>query len=323
MAGPTAEEEQGHKEAVERDRAYVQKKFFPQRKRAVRHAGYQWSNPMSEDLRETVQDMLPNDTGLPSASISAASNSIEGWCKKTSWGLCKHCASVQPQHLKENVLHRPGSDSLMRCKNCAKPEAKQAWIPQPEDVPEPLRGLNRLELQALRPLDIDCGPTWKAEYGYYFHSAMIRFSWAGTDVEDKIQALERRSRKRAKKAGGIIIVSSGLVNVPARKPHRPLNSSSRMKPATTSTGSAGTGASFGPTQQPPRSAASGHCGLWKSKASRQQYGRICIGTSACVKRAVAWPTYGARAALEEHSEPMIWIRTQKSRRWRMAVADRA
>ena len=218
MAGPTAEEEQGHKEAVQQDRAYVQKKFFPQRKRAVRHAGYQWSNPMSEELQETVQDVLPNDTGLPPASTSPASKSIEHWCKKMSWGVCKHCASVQPRHLKENVLHRPGSEPLVRCKNCAKPEAKQAWIPQPEDVPEPMRGLTRQELEALRPLDIDCGPTWKAEFGYYFHSAMIRFSWAGTDVEDKIQALERRSRKRAKKAGVIKDVSNSLFHIPAQKP---------------------------------------------------------------------------------------------------------
>ena len=201
LAGPTPQEEQSYKEAVAQDRAYVQKKFFPSRKRAVRHAGYEWTNPMPEQLQETVQDVLPNDSGLPSASLSLASTNLEQWCKKTSWGLCKHCASVQPNHLKESALQRPGSESLVRCKNCTKPEAKRAWVPQPEDVPGPLQGLTRQELEALRPLDIDCGPTWKAEFGYYFHSAMIRFAWAETDVEDKVEALERRSRKRAKKAG--------------------------------------------------------------------------------------------------------------------------
>ena len=201
LAERTPQEEQGYKEALAQDRAYVQKKFFPNRKRTVRHAGYEWTNPMSEELLEKVQDLLPNDTGLPAACVSPTSKSIEQWCKKRSWSLCKHCASVQPNHLKESALQRLGSEPLVRCKNCAKPEAKQAWAPQPEDVPEPLQGLTRQEVEALRPLDVDCGPTWKAEFGYYFHSAMIRFSWAETDVEDKIKALGRRSRKRTMKAG--------------------------------------------------------------------------------------------------------------------------
>ena len=200
LAGPTPGEQRSYKEAVAQDRAYVQKKFFPRRKRAVRHAGHEWTNPMSEELQEKVRDLLPNDTGLPAASISHASKAMEQWCKKMSWGLCKQCASVQPIHLKEGVLHASAFEPLVRCKNCSKPEAKRTWIPQPEDVPEQLRGLTRQELEALRPLDVDCGPAWKADFGYYFHSAMIRFSWAETDVEDKIKALERRSRKRTNKA---------------------------------------------------------------------------------------------------------------------------
>ena len=208
LAGRTPQESQDYKEGLAQDRAYVQKKFFPNRKRAVRHAGYEWTNPMPEEFREKVQDLLPNDTGLPAASLSAASKSLEQWCKKMSWGLCKHCASVQPNHLKESVLQKPGVESLVRCKNCAKPEAKRAWIPQPEEVPGPLQGLTRQEIEALRPLDVDCGPAWKAEFGYYFHSAMIRFAWAETDVEDKIKALERRSRKRTQKARGEKIVRS-------------------------------------------------------------------------------------------------------------------
>ena len=228
MAAPTPAEEQSYKDAVAQDRAYVQKKFFPQRKRAVRHAAYEWRNPMPADLQEKVEDVLPNDTGLPTACVSPASKGMEQWCKKMSWGLCRHCASAQPLHLKENAWQRASSEPLLRCKNCAKPEAKQAWIPQPEDVPQPLQGLRREELEALRPLEIDCGPAWKAEFGYDFHSAMIRFSWAATDVEDKIQALERRSRKRAKKARVIRVfsartkiqppVAKDLLRVPALTP---------------------------------------------------------------------------------------------------------
>ena len=70
-----------------------------------------------------------------------------------------------------------------------------------------LRGLSVEQIQALRPLDIDSGPEWKAEFGYYFHSAMIRFSWSAEDVEDKIDALDRPSRKAAKKAFKFLVES--------------------------------------------------------------------------------------------------------------------
>ena len=201
LAAPTPEEKEGYEKGMAQDRTYVQKKFFPATKRIVRHAGYRWSNPMTEAQRAEVQDLLPNDTGLPAAGLTPNSRALEQWCREMSWALCRQCASVQPSHLKEKDLKKAGGEEVLRCKNCLKPADKRMRAPQPEDVPEPLRGLTRAELQALRPLDIDCGPIWKAEFGYYFHSSMIRFSWAAMDVEDKIKALDRKSRKRAKKAG--------------------------------------------------------------------------------------------------------------------------
>ena len=108
---------------------------------------------------------------------------------------------VQPQHLKEADLCDKAPTALAKCKNCSKPEATRFWVPSAEEVPGPLRGLCREVLLALRPLEIDCGPEWKADYGYYFHSTMLRLSWSEVDVLDKIRALDDRSRKKAKKAG--------------------------------------------------------------------------------------------------------------------------
>ena len=200
-ASPTATEQQDYQAGADQDRAYVQRKFFPNRARVVRHAGFRWQNPMPDTLAQQVRDIAANDTGLPAASASAAATAMETWCKHGSWDLCRQCGAAQLRHLKEAVAKRAVSGSTVLCKNCTKPENKRTWVPTPDEVPTALRGLSRAEVEALRPLDVDCGPEWKAEFGYYFHGSMIRFAWCAEDVEDKIDALEGRSKKRAKKAG--------------------------------------------------------------------------------------------------------------------------
>ena len=201
-APPSPEELQGYQEKVRQDRALVLKKFFPERQRTVRHAGHQWKHPMTEEVRANIQDIAPNDAGLPVAAASVVARNVETWCKRGSWQICKECYSVETVHLKEPAALRASTGQVGRCKNCVKPAEKRIWVPQPEEVPKALRGLSRAQIQALRPLDVDCGPEWKADFGYYLHSSMIRFAWAEEDVEDKVKALPTHSlRKQAKKAG--------------------------------------------------------------------------------------------------------------------------
>ena len=200
VADLTAQELQEYRVGVGQDQAYVQRKFFPKKARTVRHAGFRWQNPMPEQLERQVQDIAANDTGLPKASTTVEGSAMESWCKHGSWDLCRQCGSAQLRHLKEASVKQAASGNLVLCKNCSKPENKRVWVPTPEEVPAALRGLSRAEVESLRPLEIDCGPEWKAEFGYYFHGSMIRFSWAAEDVEDKIDILERRSKKRVKKA---------------------------------------------------------------------------------------------------------------------------
>ena len=164
------------------DKDYVRKKMFPARQRRVRHSNTPWRHPMTEAMRATVRDVANNDTGLPAAQLSETSKNLEMWCKEGSWAVCKQCGSVQARHLKEQDTRRATRPVIKTCKNCAKRCAKRTWVPAPADVPVPLRQLDRAVLQALRPLDIDCGPEWRA-------SGMIRFSWAMDDVEDKIEML--------------------------------------------------------------------------------------------------------------------------------------
>ncbi|CAE7572809.1 unnamed protein product [Symbiodinium natans] len=127
-------------------------------------------------LQNRVQDLAPNDTGLPSACASSSAVALEAACSRVP-------AAV-----------------IQRCKNCKKNKSKQIWVPWPEEVPEPLRGLSREIILALRPLEVDCGPEWKADYGYFFHSTMLRLAWSAQDVEAKIAGLDGAARRTAAKA---------------------------------------------------------------------------------------------------------------------------
>ena len=106
MASRTVEEERDYKTRVEADRGYVIKKFFPKNARRVRHAGFLWKNPMSENLEARVKDAASNDTGLPGAFASKEAEMAEAWCKRGSWAVCERCGSVQPRHLKEADFKR-------------------------------------------------------------------------------------------------------------------------------------------------------------------------------------------------------------------------
>ena len=200
LAPPTPTEVEDFKARVDSDRAYVHRKFFPGHARRVKHAQWTWRNPQSEALQNRVQDLAPNDTGLPSACTSSSAVALEAWCKRASWGLCAICGSVQPQHLKEAACSRVPAAVIQRCKNCKKNKSKQIWVPWPEEVPEPLQGLSREIILALRPLEVDCGPEWKADYGYFFHSTMLRLAWSAQDVEAKIAGLDGAARRTAAKA---------------------------------------------------------------------------------------------------------------------------
>lgn len=65
------------------------------------------------------------------------------------------------------------------CKNCN--SKQRCYVPQPSDVPMPLRGLSQEAVEALRPLDIDVGPVTRSTThygkpnGYRQKVQMIRF----------------------------------------------------------------------------------------------------------------------------------------------------
>ena len=155
------------------DRSRVEKKFF-----------------LDNDLPKPVpMDVAENDAGLPAAATSDRSRYVELFCKFGSWAICKECRSLQPRPLEPMDTRRIAA-AEMTAKACKQCRSKQ-WVPQPEELPEPLRKLSVKLSKTLRPLDIDVGPVKKATNGYRIHASMTRLSWSKHAVEDKIRKARR------------------------------------------------------------------------------------------------------------------------------------
>ena len=125
---------------------------------------------------------------------------FEQWAKHNSWFMCPQChrlelRALEPADIKNAERILPGTK---KCKHCSKGIGYPC--PQPEDVPEPLRDLSPRVIQALRPLEIDCGPYQRASDGYRIHSEVFRVRWEEDGVENKISELPKAEKKKAKAA---------------------------------------------------------------------------------------------------------------------------
>ena len=130
------------------------------------------------------EDIAANDAGLPRARTSARATFVEQWCKFGSFAICKQCRSLQPRPL-EPIDTRRVAPVEMTAKACKQCRAGQ-WVPQPEDIPRPLKKLSVKLSKVLRPLDIHVGPEKKAANGYRHHATMFRMSWSKRSVQEKI-----------------------------------------------------------------------------------------------------------------------------------------
>ena len=164
-----------YKKVVGRDRSLVRRKFFcPE----MMKKHYTEANAAleTEAMPAPAADLLPNDAGLPATCISARAAAAEQWCKQGSWQACRMCHSMRPREFHPGDLKRMPPATIKERRLCKN-------VPQPEDVPEPLRNLSQAVLAALRPIDINTGKYEKAPAGYRVRTAMISFSWAENDVE--------------------------------------------------------------------------------------------------------------------------------------------
>ena len=117
--------------------------------------------------------------------------------------MCPNCNILQTRPLTAACLgekEHAATTQPSACKTCKRGSRKH-YVPQFNDIPQPLRGLSKNAAAALRLLDFDLGPESRADNGYRKHVRMIRFSWATKTAKQKIAELpERCERRRAKAA---------------------------------------------------------------------------------------------------------------------------
>ena len=173
----TATEVTKYRKGIAADKKFVQKKFNLQ--------------PVDAAASSRAK------CGLPLASSEVRTEMFEEWCFRGSWQMCVRCHSLKPRPLRaEDLLKKAKAlHGSSQCKNCA----AGVYVPQPADIPGCLQGLDVLVVAALRPLEVDPGKHQVAQYGYRIKTGMIGFSWAATDVTQKIVSLDSDVHQRQAK----------------------------------------------------------------------------------------------------------------------------
>lgn len=201
-----SKEQREYEKQMQKDRRLVHRKIYHPERVGKRVSAEVETEELSA-IRSLAADVEPNDTGLPAPSISERAKNMELWCKHGSWAICETCASLQPQPLQPMDLRRVAAKPTITAKKCTACKHGE-YVPQPADVPEPLRSLKPRIIEALRPLEIDAGIYQRAPYGYRIHSSMMTFAWSASSVENKVAALaKRKDRRRAEKALEHLIAS--------------------------------------------------------------------------------------------------------------------
>ena len=183
-----------YEQAVRRDQMMIRRKVFARDQMRKRYSKANEEAELSQ-LPLPSADIALNDSGMPAATLSERAKMAEAWCKHGSWQICETCNSVRPRPLQPVDLRSVRQPTIKKRLLCR----RGVYVPQPEDIPKPLRHLPDEVLVALRPVEVDSGRCERAEHGYRVHTTMIRFAWAAESVGAKIQALgtyELRSKAR-------------------------------------------------------------------------------------------------------------------------------
>ena len=148
-------------------------------------------------------DAVPEEVGppLPPADYSDLSRGLESWCLRGSWAMCKDCGSLQPRPLHDIDLAGDPKVDLppKQCRRCS--GNRDHYVPQPDHVPEALRGLSPAALAALSPLEVDVGPETRSTdaagrwNGYRKKMKLITFLWAENSVKQRVKRLQDRDMR--------------------------------------------------------------------------------------------------------------------------------
>ena len=192
----TRRQKEEYDAAVRRDQRVARRKlFFPEKlmARASEEVEAQEKATMEEQCGP-AGSVAANDTDLPRPTTQQG-RMLEDYCKFGSWGMCEKCSSMCPRPLCPMDLRRVNKPKVPanQCTACKHGE----YVPQPEDVPVPLRNLKPKVLEALQPLEIDLGNFERVPNGYRVHTAMIAFAWKEQDVATAVEALPKHKDRKA------------------------------------------------------------------------------------------------------------------------------
>ena len=203
----SSKQKKEYEAAVRLDQRVPRRKFlFPEKLMKRAGAAEEAAEKQAvQALCGEVGHVAPNDTDLPLPGDQKG-RMVDAWCKQGSWGMCGKCHSMCPRILGPMDLRRVNKPTIpaSQCPACKNGE----YVPQPEHVPEKLRNLKPMVLEALRPLDMDIGPEVRAPHGYPVKNGMMAFAWKEDSAAARIETLpKRKDRKAAKKALDFLLES--------------------------------------------------------------------------------------------------------------------
>lgn len=132
------------------------------------------------------------------------------WCLKKSWRMCSQCGRMVKEKLRGSHLRGKTcrqKNELKACTYCKSHGKIGYWAPAPDDQPLPLRKLVPEVVAALRPFNVHTGYFERAPHGYLVHTDMFRVSLKTVPVEEALQGLPKKQRRKGQKALAYLLQS--------------------------------------------------------------------------------------------------------------------
>ena len=114
-----------------------------------------WKNEVRAKRRKFATEFVSRKGGTWMYSAGPFVDNVLRWIKDGASIECRTCGSLVYTLLTEDIVSK--NQFPISCETCATCSAGTYYIPQPQDIPAVLQGLNRSIVVALRPVKIHCG----------------------------------------------------------------------------------------------------------------------------------------------------------------------
>ena len=158
-----------------------------------------WQREMLCKRRKYAEEHIRRAGGSWMYSSDPNVDNTLHWITEGTFIECQSCGSLVQQSLKVHVVSK--NDFMKTTESRTSCSRGVHNVPQPEEVPNVLRGVMRVMVPALRPVELHCVTTARAHRHGYGHSTKpVSLSWPLASVETRIDALEGNQRRKARRA---------------------------------------------------------------------------------------------------------------------------